>query len=345
MYTYYDDLTAKRELVRQNAALDLSTSLASVMNYFPCLSEFWDDAHCSNATCTLCPANMPQTTCCVPQFSNKAVNIEGEFFHDHTMSYLGGHSMLMVGYNDAFLTQDGYTGGFILKNSWTDSATMGSHSIQWWMQDISDWEERILCPNSYSPMNYYVCGNAVSNASLNTPTFDAAMKPCLDPKFEIFANISKQPLHLNCSDKTQCRAREDGFTYFAKNSTDYGDKMMKFCFWEYNILTNTTRDFCLKPNRLNDLAKVFVPSRVYENDKDVCGFYFLPYDTLRAYNARYKGLRIHSFDLEWANHSYVANKDAFPQYNYTLLELSTKTQRSGNFPGPFPFAEHIEFHH
>ncbi|KAF0695861.1 Aste57867_13381 [Aphanomyces stellatus] len=345
MDTFYDDLTAKRELVKQNKALDLSTSIASVTHYLPCLHEFYDAAHCAPESCTLCPASLPQTTCCIPQFSLKAINMEGEYLHDHQMTYLGGHGMLIVGYNDAFLTQDGWTGGFILKNSWADSATQGSHSIKWWLQEISDWEERVICPNSNSPMNYYACGNAPVNASLNlsTPTWNAGILPCLEDKTAMFANVSKQALHLNCTDSTQCNVG-DNFVYFTKNSTDYGDKMMKFCFWELNTATNSTRDVCLKPNRLVGIAKALAPVTTYPNDKDLCGFYFMPYETLRAYNARYKGLRVHSFHMEWADHSYVANKAKFPQYDYSLLERSTKTQRLADFAGPFPFAEHLEFH-
>ncbi|KDO22185.1 hypothetical protein SPRG_12681 [Saprolegnia parasitica CBS 223.65] len=342
MFTYYDDMTAKRELVKQGAALDLSTSIASVTHYYPCIDAFYDAAHCAPSSCTLCPASLTQTTCCVPQFSIKAINMEGEYLHDHSMTYLGGHGMLMVGYNDAFLTQDGYTGGFILKNSWADGPTQGSHSIKWWLQDISDWEERILCPNSHSPMNFYACGNAavVGANATTTSTWHAGFGPCMEPKIEMFANVSKQPLHLDCS-ADMCRANA---TYFVKNSTDYGDKMYNFCLWELDHATNATRDLCLKPNRLDGIAKELTPRVAYINDPDLCGFYFMPYETLRAYNARYKGLRIHSFDMTWADSSFVANKAKFPQYDYTLLKASTKTQRRADFPGPFPFAEHINFH-
>lgn len=58
-------------------------------------------------------------------------------------------SQLLVGYNDAFLTRDGFTGGLIVKNSWSDGPTQGSHSLAYWMQEHSDWEERTVCPNSH----------------------------------------------------------------------------------------------------------------------------------------------------------------------------------------------------
>lgn len=56
---------------------------------------------------------------------------------------------LLVGYNDAFQTREGFTGGLIVKNSWSDGPTQGSHSLAYWMQEVSDWEERTVCPNSW----------------------------------------------------------------------------------------------------------------------------------------------------------------------------------------------------
>lgn len=56
---------------------------------------------------------------------------------------------LLVGYNDAFMTRDGFTGGLIVKNSWADGPSQGSHSLAYWMQEVSDWEERSVCPNSH----------------------------------------------------------------------------------------------------------------------------------------------------------------------------------------------------
>ncbi|POM68650.1 HECT E3 ubiquitin ligase, partial [Phytophthora palmivora] len=72
-----------------------------------------------------------------------------------------------LGYNDLYRTKQGYTGGFILKNSWFDGIhpalgpmhARGSHSIKYWLQEITEWEEASMCPNSYDPENWYQCGN------------------------------------------------------------------------------------------------------------------------------------------------------------------------------------------
>ena len=37
---------------------------------------------------------------------------------NYGMTLEGGHVMLLVGYNVAYRTKDGFTGGYILKNSW-----------------------------------------------------------------------------------------------------------------------------------------------------------------------------------------------------------------------------------
>jgi hypothetical protein len=61
--------------------------------------------------------------------------------------------MLLVGYNDNYVTESGDVGGFILKNNWAG----GSHSVDYWMQEISRWDESRICPNSINPRNWYDC--------------------------------------------------------------------------------------------------------------------------------------------------------------------------------------------
>lgn len=83
--------------------------------------------------------------------------MKGEFISHSNMAPEGGHVMTLVGYNDAYQTLQGYVGGFILKNSWYDGTkpllgpriARGSHSIQYWMEEISAWDERKICPNSH----------------------------------------------------------------------------------------------------------------------------------------------------------------------------------------------------
>ncbi|RHY11349.1 hypothetical protein DYB25_010356 [Aphanomyces astaci] len=363
METWYEDLTIKQQLFAQNKAMALSTPVTYVTHYYPCLSRFSHDSdpHCSVDQCTLCPPEMAATTCCIPLKGGRNRNMEGEFFHHRGMTIEGGHAMLLVGYNDAFLTRDGYTGGLIVKNSWLDGPTQGSHSLAYWMQEVSDWEERVVCPNSYNPFNWYQCGNnaaspvvtphndTTSSSSLfnRTKAFDEGVGACLSEESRIYAHVNMQPLRLECVDRTAC-SLEPNTTYFVRNTTDWGDRMTVMCVWEHN-LHMPSREFCLKPMLEVDIARTLRPvaHEVRANDPDRCGFYFMPYASIRQYIAQFQGFYVNSFDIEWAPQSFAANRHKFPHLNYTLLKRSTRHQNRSSFDGPFPHARVVapeEFH-
>ncbi|RHY27624.1 hypothetical protein DYB32_006666 [Aphanomyces invadans] len=190
-----------------------------------------------------------------------------------------------------------------------------------------------LSENQYvSPFNWYQCGNnaapvvtphngtAPSTAHFNrTKAFDEGVGACLSAESRIYANVNVQPLHLECIDATAC-SREPNTTYFVRNTTDWGDRMTVMCVWEYNP-------------RLDPVAHEVRP-----NDPDRCGFYFMPYATIRQYIAQFQGFYVNSFDIEWATQSFGANRHKYPHLNYTLLDLSTHHQNHNKFDGPFPHA-------
>ncbi|KAF0695858.1 Aste57867_13378 [Aphanomyces stellatus] len=366
MDTWYEDMTVKQQLFAQKKAMALSTPVSYVTHYYPCLSRFGNlsDPHCSVEQCTLCPPEMSATTCCIPLKGGRNRNMEGEFFHHRGMTIEGGHAMLLVGYNDAFLTRDGFTGGLIVKNSWLDGPTQGSHSLAYWMQDVSDWEERVVCPNSYNPFNWYQCGNNAApvvapptnvtvpanatRAFNRTKAFDEGVEACLSDESKIYASVNVQPLHLRCTDATQCSV-DPNTTYFVRNTTDWGDRMTVMCVWEYNPVQNTSHDFCLKPMLEVDIARTLRPAdhEIRTNDPDRCGFYFIPYASIRQYIAQFQGFYVNSFEIEWAPQSFAANKHKYSHLNYTLLEKSTFHQNHNDFDGPFPHARIVakkQFH-
>ncbi|KAH9115683.1 hypothetical protein LEN26_012965, partial [Aphanomyces euteiches] len=283
MSTYYDAPTAKLQLFLQNKAMSIGTPVVSVNHYYPCIGPFVNDPHCQKdkETCTLCPSDLSQTTCCVPSKGGRNPNMEGEFFAHNRMSYEGGHAMHVVGYNDAFRNHEGEVGGFILKNSWADSQTRGSHTLKWWLQDISDWEERTICPNSYNPTNWYACGGKDDISDLVSPTndtttpvsFNNGIQDCLSDTTRLFAKTNVQTLELVCADKTHCKVDPD-VTYFVRNTTDWGDRMTLMCVWESNPKVGSARDFCLLPMLEQGLAATFKPKVALPNDPDRCGFYF-----------------------------------------------------------------------
>ncbi|KAF1336196.1 hypothetical protein FI667_g723, partial [Globisporangium splendens] len=350
MDTKYEDMSVREHLFRKKQAMPLSTPVAMVTHYYPCIGSFASDPHCQPEQCTLCPPEMSMTTCCVPLKGGSNRNMEGEFFSHRGMSIEGGHAMLLVGYNDAFLTREGFTGGLIVKNSWSDGPTQGSHSLAYWMQEVSDWEERTVCPNSYNPFNWYQCGNegidgkkrGASNESQTE--YNEGVEPCLTEETKIFAETNVQPLHLKCKDASQCRTDGD-FVYFVRNTTDWGDRMTVMCLWEYSAEQHISREICLKPMLELAIARTLAPvaEETKENDTDRCGFYFIPYEALRKWIMQFQGFFVNSFEIEWDPSSYAANKKYFDdELDYTLLEASTKKQNTSHFLGPFPYASVVK---
>ncbi|KDO22355.1 hypothetical protein SPRG_11307 [Saprolegnia parasitica CBS 223.65] len=344
MDTYYDDLTIKREMFRQNKAMALSTPVATSLHYYPCIGPFLKDPHCqlTSDKCMLCPSDMAMTTCCVPAPGSRNPNMEGEFYAHRGLAYEGGHAMHLVGYNDAFLNHEGEVGGFILKNSWADGPSQGSHTLKYWLQDISDWEERTICPNSYNPTSWYMCGNAdellVTPSSNGTTSYNKGIEDCLSATTQEFAKMNVQPLELACTDSAHCLVNADT-TYFVRNTTDWGDRMTLMCVWEYNQKAGTARDYCLLPMLESQLARTLRPKTVRENDTDRCGFYFISYDAVRRYATQFGQFFVNSFDIVWDDRSFVANKAKHPAFDYSLLTSSTRKQHHDDFTGPHPFAE------
>ncbi|OQR89530.1 hypothetical protein THRCLA_09705, partial [Thraustotheca clavata] len=333
MSTYYEEATIKAQLVAKKSSMPLSTNMISVTHYYPCIGDRAFDEQCQIDKCTLCPPELPMSTCCVPSDDYSGITIEGEFIAHSRMVLDGGHVMLLVGYNDVFQTRDGYTGGFIVKNSWSDDEYQGSHSMQYWLQKISEWDERFICPNSFNPFNWYIASDDDGLVGIES---------CLSKDSKDYAHLNHMPLHLNCVDANDC---DPNMTYFALNTTSYGDHMTIMCLYEYNSSSNLATEMCLDAMRPSKIATIFRPVEIYPNNPDLCGFYFIPYEVNRKITAQFQGFFVNSFDISWAPQSYVANQHNFPQYDYTLLQNSTKTQRGKKFDGPFPSAHVFKAHH
>jgi hypothetical protein len=105
------------------------------------------------------------------------------------------------------------------------------------MQEVSDWEERAVCPNSYkydtlfgmyslkvqalkfdslsvvrSPFNWYQCGNegiSSKRSGSETQEYNEGVEDCLSEETKLFADVNIQPLHLKCKDPALCRTDGD----------------------------------------------------------------------------------------------------------------------------------------
>ena len=219
------------------------------------------------------------------------------------------------------------------------------------MQEVSDWEERVMCPNSYSPHNWYQCGNSgevihanAGGARLPLPfkrsnAFRTGVESCLSDETKIYAKTNIQPLHLKCTDPEFCLEQED-YIYFVRNTTEWGDRMHTMCLFEYNSANETSSEICLPPMLLEKVAYIFSPvdDEVLPNDPDACGFYFMPYEAERQYINRFEGFYVSSFDIEWHPQSYYANHQDYPDVDYAEVLKSTRKQNQYTFDGPFPFA-------
>ncbi|KDO18732.1 hypothetical protein SPRG_21642 [Saprolegnia parasitica CBS 223.65] len=306
---YFDVQDIKAALFREKRALGFSTTMAEITRYIPCVGDLTKDPRCDVASplCTLCPPGIP-TTCCVTTKGGEDYNMDGEFTSHYGMEAEGGHAMTIVGYNDEYTTKDGYTGGYILKNSWWDGVdpplgpvhARGSHSIRYFMQEISEFEERFNCPNSRQPGNWYQCQGRVGVIHAD-------------------AGVIRAPINASLV------------------ATAVGDGFQTFCFFEYLGDSNSS-DVCLPAMLPTDIAHAFAPveAEAYANNPDVCGFYFYPYAKQRAGAALGWEVSADDLDVTWAPQSYAANAHKFPTLDYTLVRQSTKVQKAAPVLGPIP---------
>eukprot|EP00808_Paulinella_micropora_P013209 g42419.t1 len=233
--------------------------------------------------------------------------------------------MQVVGYNDNFVTQDGTKGGFILKNNWNTVDNINpSHSIGYFVQELSRWDENIMCPNSANPRNWYTC---------------ESLHVCLSEKTKLYADISRQSLEMRCIDPNLCRVSPD-IDYYVQNYTHVGDGMHLICLIEYDYGNKVGQSICLKPLVLDDIISIIYPRTILPNDPDHCGFYFFPYTLIDTWWSRFHDSFVTDFEIDWHESSYLANKDKYPEYDYSHLEKSTKRQTRYHFLGPIPY-EHL----
>ena len=165
---------------------------------------------------------------------------------------------------------------------------------------------------------------------------------CLLKETELFTRVSFQPLHLRCTDSSFCVVNDD-YTYFARNTTQWGDRMLRTCLFEYNTVTSNSSELCLPPLLAQKIAYVLSPvvDEIRKNDPDA-GFYFYPYEVQRQYKTQFGSFYVNKFDIEWHAQSYAANKALYPNLDYGDVEKSTRKQKQYEFIGPFPFARIID---
>ena len=313
----------KTALRRDRRVMSLSTGMVTIVYLLPCTEATASILQCDpndRAACVACPLEpvFGGVSCCVAS-ERESNTMGGEFFRLPPIShpspkFEGGHAMALVGYSDGFRTVHGFTGGYILKNSWWDGLppsedwkhARGSHSLEWFLQTISRQDEALSCPNSHAPTSWFECADL----------FD-----CRRRQTSVFAKAMRQPLHLICTDQSPYLRGicEEGESYFLQSLTSWGAGLSVGCFLHdagdappsagqgRGVVTQamggagdagdaagdvaadaagsaSPRVVCSPPVPLDDLALLFSPvvDERLPNDPDICGFYFLPYELVEA---------------------------------------------------------------
>eukprot|EP00808_Paulinella_micropora_P030810 g37305.t1 len=343
-HAFYEIDAIKRYLEKYQRPLGFSTALLQVDYFSPCQNNpsMENDPICKECQFP-CPENMGGPRKCCVRSSRANFNMEGEFYTwSVTDKVVGRHAMLLVGFNDHFQTQQGSEGGFLLKNWWRDGVPTGglnqwdlyptgSHSVAYFQQEISRWDELHVCPNSYNPRNWYICGNQTSPAG------------CQDASVVSFARAVRQPIRLRCVSAEHCNTADANVVYYALNTSASGDMLVTLCVWEYHTnQPEQSKQLCFWAMVWDDLATILqpMPDEVVENDPDRCGFYFFPYRLMQNLWTRFSFAM--DWEIQWDAVSYVANSGSTNgQLDYTLIQRSSHLQRSYYFPGPFPIPPYL----
>ena len=316
--SYYNRMDIKHALVSGQRALSLSTAMIVVPYLLPCTAETKDHYRCNPdgpfgdeyGQCRPCPLERAYTgvSCCV-EVNRSQYNLKGEWFHRPGEAIIkeGGHSIAIVGWNDHYKTETGLQGGWVIRNSWEDgfslahgSPVRGSRTLDWFMQRHGDLDERTICPNSVDPRMWYPCKD---------------LKTCRDPETAMFAKSAHQAFHLECREVSDfyiaggCRKGEKLYLKDqggGQGFVAWGGGLSVACF----VRAASGEEFCLPPMPIDDLGTIVKPveAEAQLNRADLCGFYFVPYDTLETIEAELGGVWVSDFDIEWAPQSYAANQ-------------------------------------
>ncbi|KAH3767138.1 hect e3 ubiquitin [Pelomyxa schiedti] len=368
MEVAYNAKDTRALLLKYKMPLGWSSLMHVVSYYFPCSDSYWGAQDiCNETNKVTCPTDRFYYSQFCGEVQGAMYNMDGEFFMHGVMEIEGGHAMNVVGFNDGFVTREGFKGGFIIRNSWYDlvygdnpygRGARGSHSIAYWMQEISAWDEFALCPNPLNPANWLSCvqqspgptgrrsekTGVTKNKHYRTGPLAAddyfdISETCLDASFmEHLVNVSLQPTEFQCKNTLAC---DDSYRYFVVSTqTSVQGDLLGMTMLGVNKVDQSQIIVATPLNNPSALAYIWEPLQIYQDmlvdSEDWCGYYFWPYDVLDKQVGGFRNYYAHYFDIEWQAQSYLLNKEQYGSYNYTLMELSSGKQPAYNLPTTNP---------
>eukprot|EP01105_Mastigella_eilhardi_P013716 TRINITY_DN3123_c0_g1_i1.p1 TRINITY_DN3123_c0_g1~~TRINITY_DN3123_c0_g1_i1.p1 ORF type:complete len:538 (-),score=171.18 TRINITY_DN3123_c0_g1_i1:375-1988(-) len=267
---------SKAMMLKYQKPLGWSSYMHVVNYYFPCTEGYWSkQAACDEDHRVRCPTNGYYNSDYCAIAVGAMYNMDGEFYmHDNIVTE-GGHAMNAVGFNDHFTTSAGFKGGFIIKNSWEDRVygtspagrgARGSHSVQYWMQEISDWEERTICPNPFNPEHWLSCvqqsagptgGRRGIIPQIRGTTYDIS-ETCLDSTFMThLVNVTYQPTEFKCIDSNFC-STDSKYRYFLVESAwNANNDLWSACMLRYDTKTAEQLEICTPFNNPSAVAYIW----------------------------------------------------------------------------------------
>jgi len=358
MTNAYNVMETKRLMYKNQRPLAWSSEMHNTVYFFPCNDPYWKGrVECSSRLAVKCPTDRYYGSQTCARVLSSMFNMDGEFFiHGQTIGE-GGHAMNVVGYNDEFTTKQGQTGGFIIRNSWHDltygtspngRGGRGSHSMAYWMQNISAWDERAICPGPLNPENWISCveqeagpHRRIRQGPLKDDEYDIS-ETCLNDKFmENLLSVSLQPTEFECIDDTVCDT-DSKYRYFLISLEHSVEQdLAKVCMLRYDTKTKEQDTYCTPFHIPAQIAYWFRPIKAQRDaladDEDLCGFWFWPYEMLNKQVGMYNNYYSTYFEIEWDDQSYAANSAQHTDLDYSFIKSSTFTQKKMDFETPSPF--------
>jgi len=361
MRSAYSISDIKRLMLETNGPLSFSHVLVSGTYLAPCddpNSLGYDSQQCKQC---LHPCSLSSDKCCA-QITVPGYTTDGVFGTYSTPFIVGGHAMIIVGWNDDMAVSPDITdahptvsvGGFIIKNSW--DTTVG-HSAEYWAMNHSTLEESMVCPCE-GAYRSWIPVDSDCMLTKKDPVACGASKKYVINQWKIGGTV------LKCQDRalTPDTAASLGWTGCQKDRVYVvaGDPSNSFLsplttrpesvlgLRKFKLIEYSSTDPSVTPKEVETnattwyaLERLLTPVNMTPNT-DQCGYYFMPYDTFLKSNIvqPVSGTDtpvFSAFDIEWTKESYLANKPKGTKKDYSLLEKSTKKFTIRHFDGPLDF--------